>query len=157
VKAVRLPAVALFMNAIIDPSTALTKFSVIPELFVIPMPLMNNEERKGAVIVNALAPALNTIPFTSVNAEREISILLERANVAVSVGPFGTVAGVQFVAVFQSLLPGLRFQVALPAKRLVTIAARPTRMMTAVKLTLFFIVAPFRPVLLPGNAVKMRG
>jgi len=36
-----------------------------------------------------------------------------------SAGPFGTVAGVQFAAVFQSPLVGLRFQVALPAKEIV--------------------------------------
>jgi hypothetical protein len=36
-------------------------------------------------------------------------------NVAVSEGPFGTVAGVQLAAVFQSPFVGLRFQVALPA------------------------------------------
>jgi hypothetical protein len=31
-------------------------------------------------------------------------------------GPFGTVFGVQFAAVFQSLLVGSKFHVALPAK-----------------------------------------
>jgi hypothetical protein len=38
------------------------------------------------------------------------------AKVAVSEAPFGTVCGVQFVAVFQSPEVGLSFQVALPAK-----------------------------------------
>ena len=36
-------------------------------------------------------------------------------NDVMSLGPFGTVAGFQLVAVFQSPLAGLRFQVALPA------------------------------------------
>jgi hypothetical protein len=42
--------------------------------------------------------------------------MLDAPNVAVSLGPFGTVAGVQLVAVLQSPLVGFRFQVALPAK-----------------------------------------
>ena len=46
----------------------------------------------------------------------ERSLSRETANVAVSNGPLGMVAGVQLLAVFQSLLPGLAFQVALPAK-----------------------------------------
>ena len=41
---------------------------------------------------------------------------LEKANVAISAGPFGTVFGVQLVAVFQSSLVGLALQVALPAR-----------------------------------------
>jgi len=41
--------------------------------------------------------------------------LFETPKVAVSAGILGTVAGVQFAAVFQSLLAGFRFQVALPA------------------------------------------
>ena len=42
-------------------------------------------------------------------------VVLETENCAVSAAPLGTVAGVQLVAVFQSPLGGLRFQVALPA------------------------------------------
>jgi hypothetical protein len=57
---------------------------------------------------------LNATPFTSVKAERERLVVFEGANVAALAAPLGTVAGVQFVAVFQSPLPGLRFQVALP-------------------------------------------
>jgi len=41
---------------------------------------------------------------------------LENANVAVSAAPLGTVAGVQFAAVFHVPEPGFAFQVALPAK-----------------------------------------
>ena len=45
----------------------------------------------------------------------EMSVVVEESKVAVSLGPFGTVGGVQFAAVFQSLLIGFRFHVALPA------------------------------------------
>ena len=44
-----------------------------------------------------------------------MAVVLETPKVAVSLGPLGMVAGVQLVAVFQSPLVGLRFQVALPA------------------------------------------
>jgi hypothetical protein len=46
----------------------------------------------------------------------EIAVLLELAKVATSEEPFGIVPGVQFAAVVQSPLVGLRFQVALPAR-----------------------------------------
>jgi hypothetical protein len=49
------------------------------------------------------------------------------SNVAVSAGSFGTVAGVQFAAVFQSPLVGLRFQVALPAKEWAAIKHEKTQ------------------------------
>ena len=45
----------------------------------------------------------------------ETLVVFERANVAVSADPLGTVGGVQFVAVFQSPEVGLRSHVALPA------------------------------------------
>ena len=57
---------------------------MIPELFVMPTPLMVNVNVGLAVIVNALAPELNTMPLTSVLAERETPVVFERANVAVS-------------------------------------------------------------------------
>ena len=44
-----------------------------------------------------------------------MAVVFERANVAVSADPLGTVAGLQFVAVFQSPELGLRSHVALPA------------------------------------------
>lgn len=50
-----------------------------------------------------------------VGAEKEISVTLDVPNDAVSSEPFGTVAGVQLVAAFQSLLAESEFQVALPA------------------------------------------
>src|SRR2546430_2869730 len=93
----------------------LTKFCAIPELFVIPVPLMVKRGEAVSVIVNALAPASNTMAFTSVLAETEMAVVFETAKVAVSDAPFVTLAGVQFAAVFQSPLTGLRFHVALPA------------------------------------------
>ena len=45
-----------------------------------------------------------------------MSVVLERSKVALSRMPLGTVSGVQLIAVFQSPLVGLRFQVALPAR-----------------------------------------
>ena len=66
-------------------------------------------------MLNVLAPGLKKRPFTSTLTEREIAVVFEIAKVAVSDGPLGTVAGVQLVAVFQSPLVGLRFQLALPA------------------------------------------
>ena len=44
-----------------------------------------------------------------------MAVVFERANVAVSADPLGTVAGFQFVLVFQSPERGLPFHVALPA------------------------------------------
>ena len=67
------------------------------------------------MIVNALAPAWKSMPFSVTPDERETLVTLEAWKVATSDRPLGTVAGVQFVAVFQLLDPGLRFQVALPA------------------------------------------
>jgi hypothetical protein len=67
-------------------------------------------------MVNALAPGSNTIPFTSVLDATEIFLVFDASKVAVSDGLFGTVSGVQFAAVFQSLLLGLRSQVALSAR-----------------------------------------
>jgi len=48
-------------------------------------------------------------------APTEIAVTFETSKVAVS-GLIGTVAGVQFSGVFQSLLTGLRFQIALSAR-----------------------------------------
>src|SRR5205823_8631713 len=91
------------------------KFCTIRELLVIPLPLMVTV---GAWLmrVNGLAPALNTIPFTSVSAAKNTCLILENANVAVSAAPLGIVAGVQFAAVFQFPELGFALQVALPAK-----------------------------------------
>src|SRR5207248_9624175 len=113
VNEVKLPAVALFVK-MICPGPGV-KFCTIPELLVMPLPLMVTV---GAWLtrVNGLAPALNTIPFTSVSATKNTCLTLENANVAVSAAPLGIVAGVQFAAAFHVPEPGFAFQVALPAK-----------------------------------------
>lgn len=102
---VPLPALALLANTMV--SWLPTKCCVTPELFVTPWPLMFNVNEELTVMVNALAPALKTIPFTSVSPESETAVRLLVANVAVSEGAFGMTCGVQFAAVFQSPEPGL--------------------------------------------------
>jgi len=67
-------------------------------------------------MVNPVAPELKTISLTVVFADTEISVVLETPNVAISVGPSGTVRGIQLAAVSQSLLIELSRQVALSAK-----------------------------------------
>ena len=79
-----------------------------------PTPLMVNANVALAIIVNGLAPALNTMPLTSVFNERETPVILEDANVAVAADPLGGPPAVQFAAVFQSPVAGLASQVALP-------------------------------------------
>jgi ABC-type transporter Mla maintaining outer membrane lipid asymmetry permease subunit MlaE len=54
--------------------------------------------------------------LTSVFAEIDTAVVFEVPKVAISAVPFGMVIGFQFAAVFQSLLAGLRFQVALPPR-----------------------------------------
>src|SRR5262245_60127973 len=108
VKAVKLPAVALFVEFItVGPET---KFWTTPELFVMPAPLMVNA-KKGLVIVNALAPGLNTMALTSVVCEMTGRFTLEVPNVAVSAGPLGGPLAIQLAALFQSVLAGVAFQV----------------------------------------------
>jgi hypothetical protein len=128
VKSVKLPAVALPKKFItVGPET---KFWVIPELFVMPTPLMV-KAKKGLVIVNALAPGLNTMPLTSVVAEMTGRFILEVANVAVSAGPLGGPLATQLAALFQSVLAAVAFQVALPAKLLLAVASRSVSMAVA--------------------------
>lgn len=81
-----------------------------------PVPLMVNITAGLTVMVNGLAPKLNVIPLTSVAAVIDTAVVLERANVAVSDEPLGTVPDDQFVPVFQLTEPGLRSHVPLPAK-----------------------------------------
>ena len=72
--------------------------------------------RKGlGVIVKALTPGLNTMPSTVVLVETVTPVILERSKVTVSADPLGTDGGVQFSAVFQSLLIGFMLKVALSA------------------------------------------
>ena len=127
---VAFPAVALLLKLMLPwlpaPSMVVTKFCVVPELFVMPTPLIVSVSIGGAVIVKALAPGLNWMPLTSVGSEMEMPVVLETPNWAVSAGPFGTVAGVQLAAVFQSPLAGLRFHVALPAKAVTAVIRKKT-------------------------------
>src|SRR5437868_12825311 len=84
---------------------------------------MVKESAGVALMVKALAPALNTIALSSTSLDKVMEGLFEVAQVATSLGPLGTALGTQLVAVFQSPEVGLRFQVALPAK-----APRESRM-----------------------------
>src|SRR4029450_4570896 len=92
---------------------------MIPELFVIPTPVMNIV-LKSSMIVNALACGLNTMPLTSISNSLARNVSLECANVAVSAGPLGTVAGFQLLTLFQ-FPSAFAFQVALPAKVLLAV------------------------------------
>ena len=67
------------------------------------------------------------------------TLLIGFEKVATSSGPSGTVAGVQFVAVFQSALVGLRFQVALPALRLMIKAKVKVKKMNSLAFTVIFM------------------
>src|SRR5438093_5288835 len=67
-----------------------------------PTPLMvrilSKEPSDSAVSVNGLAPALNTMPLTSMSdptPSTSTAVTLETSKVAVSAGPLGTVAGIQ--------------------------------------------------------------
>src|SRR4030095_6297200 len=93
-----------------------------PEVFVIPKPLRMSElslpcalDNGLTVMVKALAPGSKIIPSTIVFDETKTSVVLEKAKVAISATPFGTVVGVQLVDVFQSPETGLISQGALPA------------------------------------------
>src|SRR6266536_1597129 len=100
-------------------SVSHTKFCTIPELLVIPAPLIVSSENVPAgsdVTLYALAPGSKTMLLASMKSERETAVKLETPKVAISDGPLGTVAGVQLAAVFQSPLAGSRFHVALPAR-----------------------------------------
>src|SRR3954466_11917316 len=77
---------------------------------------MVKESAGVALMVKALAPALNTMALSSTSLDKVMEGLFEVAQVATSLGPLGTALGTQLVAVFQSPEVGLRFQVALPAK-----------------------------------------
>jgi hypothetical protein len=65
-------------------------------------------------MVKEPAPAVKLIALTSTDRKSEIAVRLETLKVATSDGPLGTVAGVQFVAVFQTPVAGFRSHVALP-------------------------------------------
>jgi hypothetical protein len=88
-----------------------TKFCVVPELFVIPTPLIvsvNNGMGLTVMVYGFVAAAVNVMPLTSVFAEIEPLVIFERAKAAGSAGPLGTPMGVQLAAVFQSPEMGSR-------------------------------------------------
>src|SRR5437773_12025904 len=76
----------------------------------------------------------------------EMSVLVETSKVAMSPGPFGTVLGVQFAAVCQSPLVGLRFQVALPASRASSAPSESVRTMAHDRMADFMArIVPLAP------------
>jgi hypothetical protein len=119
---VMLPAVALFLNAIVPAVPELSVFVVncwtTPELFVMPTPLSVSVTAGLAAMKKEVGcgSELNTISLTSVSAEIETWAIEDEPNVAMSAGPLGTVIGDQLAAVFQSPLTGVVSQVLLPAK-----------------------------------------
>ena len=121
VKMVFTPAEARLENTILprllEVFERVTKFWRVPELFTMPVPLIVSVRLPvaGTVMVNALAPGLKTMVFTSTLAERFTDVVLEVAKNAVDAPAVRrkTPPG-QFEPVFQSLLPGLESHVALP-------------------------------------------
>src|SRR5882672_10754783 len=89
------------------------KLCTIPELFTMPAPRKLRALLPVALMAKALAPGLKTRLSKVVVSVTEMSVVFDKAKVAVSAGSFGTVAGDQFSAVCQSLLNGWRSQVAL--------------------------------------------
>ena len=67
------------------------------------------------LMVNALAPPVNTMLLISMDPVTATAVVLETPKVAISFGPFGTVVGVQLAGLLQSLSTGSAFHVALPA------------------------------------------
>src|SRR5205814_168642 len=84
------------------PSSVMTKLCLIPELLTKPVPLTVRTKAGPVLRVKALASGLNVIPATSIESERETSVVFDTPKVATSDGPFGTVFGVQLLAVLQS-------------------------------------------------------
>ena len=133
VKSVKLPAVALLRNIICAAPRLTTKCCTIPELFVMPTPLMVISGTPAGLlaIVNALAPGLNTMPLTSTLNAMSMLVRLEDPNVAVSPGALGMVPCTQLFAVNHSALAAFAFQVALPAKLLLVVESRNVRIAAA--------------------------
>jgi hypothetical protein len=125
IKVVELPAVAALVKVIYPPpkngeGPYVTKVCIVPELFTMPVPLIVNASAVpnpgvALLIVKALASGSKVMPLTSMFVEKETLVVVDTSKIAVSEPLFGTVAGVQLMAVFQSPEPGLRSQVALPA------------------------------------------
>src|SRR5438876_1191708 len=89
-----------------------TNDCVVPELFTMPVPYRAMLSK--ALIVYCGAPGLNTrLSRSTITLVLMTSVTFDASNVAMSEVPFGTVLGIQFAAVFQSLLEGLVAHVAL--------------------------------------------
>src|ERR1041385_3928081 len=69
-----------------------------------------------AVMLKGLAPARKETAASRMELESDGSVMADVANVAMSGLSSGTVSGVQFGAVFQSLLVGVALHVALSAE-----------------------------------------
>src|SRR5438874_11247294 len=111
-----------------------------------PLPLMVRGAPTPLVMVKADPPALNTIELTSVGSAGVMFLRCEVAKVAVSAGPFGTVTGVQFTALFQLPLIGLKFQVALPAKTAFSAPSASVGMMAEDRMRVFMAgIVPMPP------------
>jgi hypothetical protein len=134
-KEVMLPAVALFVKFIVpwspDPSTAVTKFCVIPESLLMPKgltaALMVNALSGSTVMVNELAPELKWIANTVIVAAEviETPVVLETPNVATSDDPLGNpVLGFQLLLLSQLPSTGVASHVALPAKMALCIESK---------------------------------
>ena len=73
-----------------EPSTAVTNFCAIPELFLTPMPLRVSVNSGLAITVNGFVAAeVNMMPVASMSSEIERLVVFERANVATSAGQIG--------------------------------------------------------------------
>src|SRR5262249_3322788 len=91
---------------------------VVTELFTIPSPANDSSAPAEAVMEKLSAPGLKTRLARKVTGKSVVSVTsvtAEVPKVATSVKELGTVLGVQFSAVFQSLLIGFMLQVALSA------------------------------------------
>src|SRR5436190_13085882 len=83
--------------------------------------------------------------LTSVFADIETSVVLERPNVAISAGPLGTPFGVQFSAVFQSPEIGSRSHSALLAY--VAVGTRRIReQRIAARISVFIVISGLEPM-----------
>jgi hypothetical protein len=107
------PALEVRLNAIILLAVP-TSVCTALESFTTPAP--TKVKSFPTLIVKARALAVKTMLSIVAAPESKTFVTLETSNVATSVRSIGTLCGVQFAAVFQSLLVGSAFHVALPAK-----------------------------------------
>jgi hypothetical protein len=148
--AVALSTVALLVNIIAPDSplglTAVTKFCVVPELLVMPVPLMVNTGLAVALTVivkEFVAKELNVMAATCVGTVTRGDLnVLARLNVAVSPDPLGTVLGVQSNGLLQ--IEPVSFHAALPAK--VVLAAESKNNVTVARKKMCVVLGKLRLV-----------